>query len=625
MRKYAKVLSVLLALLAVMALFVGCGKKGDTDSASSQIDVNKVLSTADVNFVDADGESTFRIVRPAGCDSEITTAASKILKGIKDTHGVSVRSVFDEESAENVAEIIIGETNREETKLARQVLLTEGAGRANEYIICTINDDIVIYGMTKDATIKGVEYFVVTYVPTATITGGIHYNFKDAEGFETYTVAGNSKLVNTKIVRPIYNVSFLTQIEIDKLVKLIYETSGYEMDITHDQVASNTGNTLDGSGTLTKTEPSEYEIIIGNCVRDGVKTITDKNAYEIRVEGNKVYLNGGSPYATAMAVSKFSKIIFEKKAISAADNVLNGDYSKVINNYDSATYYLPTWADDFEGTEINTDLWDVRWDEDCNYGNVGHDKLVFRGSSELKNNYVKDGNLYIDFVETETARYGGMLTTQDMMEYYMGYCELSAIHPRGQGLWVSLYNMSGTSTGDTHSVGYHLDNNRLYYTETDVEECYGGGDWIFGNTYSFPTDYCRELLNIPDKVPYTGSTHVNNRLAATDDRGFWMDFHTYGYELLDNTRLAFTCDGYIWSEQALREGAEQMGYDQPVFLRLGMAAGTKNHPISDDPADSAIYNQYIVDYVHIYQHKGNKIYTKPFTSGNSAWVEKVIG
>ena len=623
MKNFARILTIILVFCLVTALFVGCGK--GNNSSENLIDVGKVISTADFSFVDADEESTFRVIRPVESEGEITLAASSVFNAIKNQYGVSPRNVTDEEDPEDRAEIIIGETNREETKLAKQILAARGHGRINEYIICTINNDIVIYGLTEAATVNGVAYFVQTYIPQATVTGGINFLFEDTANYENYNIAGAEKLCDLNVVRPIYNVSYITQIQIDEFIDSLTKKSGYKVNLVHDQIASKTGNVRDGSGTLTPSEASKYEVIIGNCVRDGVKVFTDKNAYEIRVEGNKVYLNGGSPYATAMAVSKFSKIIFEKKAISAADNVLNGDYSKVINNYDSATYYLPTWADDFEGTEINTDLWDVRWDEDCNYGNVGHDKLVFRGSSELKNNYVKDGNLYIDFVETETARYGGMLTTQDMMEYYMGYCELSAIHPRGQGLWVSLYNMSGTSTGDTHSVGYHLDNNRLYYTETDVEECYGGGDWIFGNTYSFPTDYCRELLNIPDKVPYTGSTHVNNRLAATDDRGFWMDFHTYGYELLDNTRLAFTCDGYIWSEQALREGAEQMGYDQPVFLRLGMAAGTKNHPISDDPADSAIYNQYIVDYVHIYQHKGNKIYTKPFTSGNSAWVEKVIG
>ena len=618
MRKYAKVLSVLLALLAVMALFVGCGKKGDTDSASSQIDVNKVLSTADVNFVDADGESTFRIVRPAGCDSEITTAASKILKGIKDTHNVSVRSAFDEEPAENVAEIIIGETNREETKIARQVLMTEGDGRVNEYIICTINDDIVIYGMTKDATIKGVEYFVVTYVPTATITGGIHYNFKDAEGFETYTVAGNSKLVNTKIVRPIYNVSFLTQIEIDKLVKLIYDTSGYEMEIIHDQVASNTGNTLDGSGTLTKTEPSEYEIIIGNCVRDGVKTITDKNAYEIRVEGKNVYLNGGSPYATAMAVSEFIKLLTEKKTITADNNVLNGDYSKVIGNYDSATYYRQTWADDFEGTEINTDLWDVRWNERA-YASAGEAKEVYRGNPELKNNYVKDGNLYINAIDTPKARYGGLLTTQGMMEYYFGYIEISTLHPRGEGFWSALYTMSAVGPNDANNVGAK-DTERVYYNETDVEECYGAGDWVYGNSFAWPTAYGRQILGL--EKDQTGAVHVNNKLSAKDDRAFWMDFHTYGFELLDEKRITYTCDGYSWCIQDLREGAEQHAYDQSVFLRLAMAPGTNNHPVTTNPDDWQNYNKYIVDYVHVYQHKGDKIYTKPLRG--DTWTETVI-
>ena len=581
------------------------------------------MSTADVNFVDADGESIFRIVRPTGCEGEITTAASKVLNGIKDTHGVSVRSVFDEESAENVAEIIIGETNREETKLAKQVFAAQGDGRINEYIICTINDDIVIYGATEESTVKGAEYFISTYVVNATIAGGINYLFKDSTGYETLGIAGTTRLCDVQFVRPIYNVSFLTQTETHTLLAMLTEKTGYKMTIVNDQIASTTGNDLDGSGTLTPTESKEYEVIIGNCVRDGVKTITDKNAYEIRVDGKKVYLNGGSPYATAMAVTEFTRILTEAKSVTADNNVLNGDYSKVIGNYDSAKYYRLTWADDFEGTEINTDLWDVRWGERA-YAAEGEEMPCYRGNKELKNNYVEDGKLYFCAIQTDEARYGGLTTTQGMMEYYQGYCEISTLHPRGDGFWTALYNMSGTSPADKNTVGHLWDPERIYYTELDVEECYGAGNWAFGNTFVFPTSYGVKYLDLPTDQANAGWIHVNNRISSTDDRGYWMDFHTFGYEWLDKTQITYTCDGNIWCEQPLREGGEQLAYDQPVFMRLAMAAGTKNYPVTDDIDSWTKYNKYIVDYIHIYQHKGDKIYHKKLKEPADKWVETII-
>ncbi len=55
----------------------------------------------------------------------------------------------------------------------------------------------------------------------------------------------------------------------------------------------------DGSGTLTVTDAAEYEIIIGNCKRDGVSIISDPDKYEIRIEDKKIFLNGGSAHATA--------------------------------------------------------------------------------------------------------------------------------------------------------------------------------------------------------------------------------------------------------------------------------------------------------------------------------------
>ena len=86
------------------------------------------------------------------------------------------------------------------------------------------------------------------------------------------------------------------------------------------------------------------------------------------------------------------------------------------------------------------------------------------------------------------------------------------------------------------------------------------------------------------------------------------------------TTAVDTVDGKVSLVQNLREGAEQSAYDQPVFLRLAMAFGTENHSISGSEEDLKNFNKYIVDYIHIYQHKGDKLYTK----NGSGWNVTVI-
>jgi hypothetical protein len=74
--------------------------------------------------------------------------------------------------------------------------------------------------------------------------------------------------------------------------------------------------------------------------------------------------------------------------------------------------------------------------------------------------------------------------------------------------------------------------------------------------------------------------------------------------------------------QELEEGGEQGAYDQPVFLRLAMAAGTANHALSTNPEDWEKYGTYIVDYIHIYQHQGDKLYTKNLK--DSSWNTYIV-
>lgn len=614
MKKIARIMALVFALCLIVTMFGACGKSEETDNnsnaASEQSDSSAGLSANDVSFIDSDGEPVFRIIKPESFLQAENQASALVFSQYKSIYDVKPKNLTDDNPAEG-AEIIIGNTNRPETAIARETLIASASGRDNEYIICTVNDDIVIYGCSEDALTEATTYFVNTYLVNATVTGGINYVYQDASKYQNVTIFGSENLSQITIVRPIYNVSYITQQEINKLITKVAEKTGFTWKIVNDQIASVTGNNLDGSSVLNATEDKDYEIIVGECVRDGVKNKFDRDDYEIRVEDKNIYLNGGSPKAIAMAVTEFTAMITSKSDVTSADTVSCGNYNSVIKKYDSASYYRLTWSDDFDGNDIDEAKWHIRWGETA-YSAPAGQKSTYRGNKELKNNYVKDGYLYIVATETDTARYGGLLTTQGMMEYYKGYIEISTLHPRCEGVWTALYTMSAVGPADGNNVwawSHQNNDDRIYYNETDVEECYGAGSWVYQNTFAWPTQ-------LGQNMGLSGAIHVNNNYSCTDDRGFWMDFHTYGFELLDKTTITFTVDGNVSFVQKLNEGGEQEAYDQPVFLRIAMAAGTANHALSSNPEDWNKYGSYIIDYVHIYQHQGDKLYTKKLNDSN---------
>lgn len=89
MKSIKRLLVVLLCFSFVLTLFAGC-KKGSEDS------VSVVLSTSDVNFVDSEGQATYRIVRAEGNDS-FTAVIPNIIKATKAKFGVAMKSISDEE------------------------------------------------------------------------------------------------------------------------------------------------------------------------------------------------------------------------------------------------------------------------------------------------------------------------------------------------------------------------------------------------------------------------------------------------------------------------------------------------------------------------------------------------
>jgi beta-glucanase (GH16 family) len=383
----------------------------------------------------------------------------------------------------------------------------------------------------------------------------------------TFSKTNLSKYV---VTYPRYNMSYLVTLELQKLQKEVSKITGKELKLVADN-----------------QKEHSFEIVVAGADRKDAPEVTDYDTYIISPVGNKLFVLGGRPYSSAAAVRRLIKLLKNKVAITEP---IVGSYEKDVAN-DKKNYRL-TWGDDFDGDKIDETKWEIFYGKRLCYANGVNGKETMRCREDKPNTFIKDGSLYICADQDEGHYYGGMLCTDGIMRYKYGYIEISTIHPKGLGFWTALWlNSAAGPKGD-------------YFTEIDVEECYGnGGDWAYGNTFAWPTKKCKEEHSDAKCI------HVNNKVVAKDDRGFWQDYHTFGYEW-DENKVTFTCDGFPYVTQDIsRHHAEVDALCMPVFIRLSMACGFQSRGgITDDPWEWENTNKFIVDYVNIYQKDGQKLY-----------------
>ncbi len=576
-----KIFSLLLVFALSFAMLVGCGSSDDkagTDGNEKKDDVSLVVSgsTADINYLDANGGAVYRIVRPDG-DAVATPIAQNLLKQFK-AIDVSMRSVADVEDGTDTYEILVGSTNRQETATVREMLAQKTGGRYDDYIICTIGKKIVIFSKSETGLNNACDYFIKNYIKKEGIKGGIEYTFAVKGDFEDITING-APIGSFSFVRPHYNSSYLTEVEMKTVAENVLARSGCYLEILHD----------------TKAAPAKHEIIVGNASRDGVEAVGDPDAFTIKISGTKVYLNGGSAHATAMAVTEFSKMLKG----DLTDGEYNGSYSDTVSTYDNSNYYAKTWGDDFDGAGLDTSKWGQVTETDSAPGKGG--KLSVR-SGDPRDVYVADGKFTIAAREDENYYYGGMIWTSGKMYYKYGYLEMSALLPHGEGYWVALWTWSNDpqSSDGTGPI--------LSRPEIDIVEMFGNSKYYAANCHAWPTPDGEKLGFQHTSLD---NTHGNDKKynIPDADKVLGDDFHTYGF-LWTDTMMGFTCDGDLYfSYDTTTSPQDAEAFNHMMYLRISMAYNWESAPysgVSGDPADWVDTNKYIVDWINIYQLEDQK-------------------
>lgn len=565
-------------LVMLVAIFAGCSKGGSSDTKSDASENEShvsadIFSKEKVTYKDADGDTIYTIVRPVDAANELRKSSATLAGDLRKITGSMPKSIDDDASdGKDAYEILLGDTNREESKLAKDYMYENYAARKSAYFICTIGKKICIIAVGAATYADAVNYFSDNYLKEEGVEGGIMYEHEPEGSFGELKI-GNKDIKYFKIVRQHFNGSYLTQMQMEELVQKIYEKTGHELEIVEDEYV----------------EAGKYEILVGNTNR-GTKqelydTKADREKFFITVEGTKVWINGGSYHATAMGVSEFAKTVSSTDSIDDKSTV-EGDYNTAVASYDKSKYFTPVWFDDFDGNAVDTTKWRVI--DKTDMSSKGMNGKTSVRSADPSVTYVSDGKFTIAAAQDDGYYYGGMLRTDQSMHYRYGFVEYSAKIPQGAGFWVTLWACSSES-------------GRILSPEIDINECYGNSLSVAANCHSWPTSIGSEMGY--EHTSLDGKYSSAKRYACPDGKLLGDDFHTYGM-FWNRDKMSFTCDGNEYFSYDITQTQEDVEcFNHKLYLILSMAVYFDSAPLAGAATAEEWQNtnKFITDNLYLYQ------------------------
>lgn len=334
-----KLFRIVAITAAALLLFSSCaGENPEDPPVTTEPTVTE--PEQEIYTVVANGVCNYTFIRADDISTDALQATMAMRRSVEDAYGVRITLESDwsrdnkenktVESTAEVLEVLIGDTNRAETRaIAAEHKNSYG------YVIKAVNGKIVIWGSDTAALISALNHFTKSYL------GGDKLEF--AEGFEHIWTLNGEGMPLTEISNEytviygktspdrVWNASNLLATNLQKL-------SGVKPKISVDE------KTPDKSGK---------EILIGATDRpesaiDGIGYMD----YVIRISGNKIVILGGSPLATQSAAEKFVSMIKDGSISTLKDYEYKSNYHELISdslafNQDS---FVPKWANEFTPT-----------------------------------------------------------------------------------------------------------------------------------------------------------------------------------------------------------------------------------------------------------------------------------
>ena len=162
-----RLISFILAIIMLIPIF-GCTDVPEEDLPQETTAPETEKEETYLKMIE-NGELLYTLVRPEKCTTTLFSAIKSIKATIEDKLGVSVKDTDDWVQGKPVAgeyisegaEILVGETNRRES---REVYLTLSVG---EYAIRAVGNKIVIIGYNDNLTVIAAERFISDYISSS--------------------------------------------------------------------------------------------------------------------------------------------------------------------------------------------------------------------------------------------------------------------------------------------------------------------------------------------------------------------------------------------------------------------------------------------------------------------------
>lgn len=232
------------------------------------------------------------------------------------------------------------------------------------------------------------------------------------------------------------------------------------------------------------------------------------------------------------------------------------------------------WSDEFDGSEINTSVWDFET------GSSGWGNNELQNYTDGENAELKDGKLVITAKKINNNTEVGSFTSSRInskgnKEFQYGRIEINAKLPSGRGIWPAIWMLGS----NFNSVGWPA------CGELDIMEYVGYEPNIIYSTVHTPADFG------------VGGKGNKFNLSTCEE-----EFHTYGM-LWTEEKIVFYIDNIenvVFTYSPIVKTSENWPFDQPAFFILNIAVG--GNWGGAQGIDNSIFPQQMeIDYIRVYQ------------------------
>lgn len=552
------VTGVNVAALATDTPVLAAGKKGTaktTVKVSTQKELDKVLKNKSVKkiVIDTDATVQFKIPPKAYRQKKLVVNAPNATvsnKGAFKNIIIKETDTFSEYAKKNV--ISVSDSN-----LKLKVKKDASVKR------------IQLNGVSVKLTVDGsVGRLVVAETSTFTIKGS-----QDKLSIVVSENAAGSK-IESKIP-----VSVTTAADIEITLKKGAENSVITMD-SNDIVASVDNQTMgdvvviDVEGAKAKIEPGQN--VTTDTIGDGKNDDDAKNNDEAKEneadnKDNTGTSNGGSTGGNSggsTGGSTGGTITPGKKDLSKAG-------------------YTLKWQDEFNGTSLNRNDWNVELHEK---GWVNSEWQAYVDTED--NIYVKDGNLHIRAIKDGDTYTSGRVNTQNKHDFTYGLFEVTAKVPKGMGFLPAFWMMPT--------------NENLY------------GQWPRCGEIDCMEVMGQETDKVYGTIHYGNPHREGQETYKLANGNFSDEYHTFSCEW-EPGKIRWYVDGILYHTEndwySKTEGVGTVAYpapfDQPFYMILNLAVGGSWVGFPDETT-SFENAEFVIDSVRAYQKSSyNENVTKP--------------